>query len=101
MVRDDAGTARRARQFRRGAEPERGIVRDSMLDRERQRVTPGPITRLSRMRKTLAMVGSVAVSSLLGWLGSQYGLMTGFLLGMVGTGLGMYAGYRLAAHLGA
>lgn len=53
------------------------------------------------MRKTLAVVGSVAVSSLLGWLGSQYGLMTGFMLGMVGTGLGMYAGYRLAAYLGA
>ena len=47
------------------------------------------------------MVGSVAFSSALGWLGSQYGMMTGFMLGMVGTGLGMYAGYRLAAHLGA
>ncbi len=47
------------------------------------------------------MVGSVAVSSLFGWLGSPYGLMTGFMLGMVGTGVGMYAGYRLAERLGA
>ncbi len=47
------------------------------------------------------MVGSVAGSSLLGWIGSQFGLMTGFMFGMVGTGLGMYAGYRLAARLGA
>lgn len=46
------------------------------------------------------MVGSVAVSSLLGWVGSKFGLMTGFVFGMVGTGLGMYAGYRLAARLG-
>lgn len=72
-----------------------------MPDPVRGRVTPNPITRPSSMRKTLAMIGSVALSSLLGWLGSQYGMMTGFMLGMVGTGLGMYAGYRLAAHLSA
>jgi hypothetical protein len=52
------------------------------------------------MRKTLALVGSVAGSSLLGWVGARYGLMTGFMLGMVGTGLGMYGGSRLARHLG-
>ncbi len=64
-------------------------------------VTLGRSGRLSRMRRTLAMVGSVAGSSLLGWAGSSYGLMTSFMLGMVGTGLGMYAGFRLAARLGA
>lgn len=53
------------------------------------------------MRKTLSLTGSVAISSLLGWAGSQYGIMTGFMLGTVGSGLGMYAGYRLAKHLGA
>jgi hypothetical protein len=47
------------------------------------------------------MVGSVAASSILGWVGSKFGIMTGFMLGMVGTGLGMYAGYKLAEHLGA
>ena len=52
------------------------------------------------MRKMLSIVGSVVLSSALGWVGSEYGIMTGFMLGMVGTGLGMYAGYRLAAYLG-
>lgn len=45
------------------------------------------------------MVGSVAFSAVFGWVGSQFGLMTGFMLGMVGTGLGIYVGFRLAAHL--
>ncbi len=51
------------------------------------------------MRKTLSLTGSVACSALLGWLGSTAGIMTGFMLGTVGTGLGMYAGYRLARYL--
>jgi hypothetical protein len=63
-------------------------------------VTLRQLGRLHYMRKTLAMVGSVAFSSLLGMLGARIGMMTGFMLGMVGTGLGMYAGYRLAARLG-
>jgi len=52
------------------------------------------------MRKTLSIAGSFVLSSVFGWIGSEYGLMTGFVLGMVGTGLGMYAGYRLAEKLG-
>lgn len=64
-----------------------------------QRLRPSRIERHSGMRKTLSMVGSVAVSGLLGWAGSHYGIMTGFLLGTVGTGLGMYCGRRLAEHL--
>ncbi|MCC7055049.1 MAG: hypothetical protein IT355_17380 [Gemmatimonadaceae bacterium] len=51
------------------------------------------------LRKLLALVGSVVVSSILGWAGSKAGMMTGFMLGMVGTGLGMYAGYKLAERL--
>ncbi|HYW50796.1 MAG TPA: hypothetical protein VE861_09330 [Gemmatimonadaceae bacterium] len=51
------------------------------------------------MRKTLSVAGSVAVGSLFGWIGSQFGIMTGFMLGMVGTGVGIYAGQRLAARL--
>ena len=47
------------------------------------------------------MVGSVAVSSILGWAGAKVGIMTGFMLGTIGTGIGMYAGYKLAEHLGA
>jgi len=53
------------------------------------------------MKKLLVMVGSIAVSSLLGWAGSDFGVMTSFILGTVGGGIGMYAGARLADHLGA
>ena len=58
------------------------------------------MVRQQSMRKTLALVGSVALSSLLGMAGARIGIMTGFVLGMIGTGLGMYAGYRIAARLG-
>lgn len=51
------------------------------------------------MRKIFAAIGSVAISSLLGWAGSGFGIMTSFMLGMLGTGIGMYAGYKLAERL--
>ena len=51
------------------------------------------------MRKTLGLAGSVACSSLLGWMGTRYGFMTRFMLGMLGSGLGLYGGRRLADHL--
>jgi hypothetical protein len=94
-------TRHSARQFRRlrDATPPPAVP-SRCPNAVRERVTPGRIARPQSMRKTLAVVGSVAVSSLFGWLGSQYGLMTGFMLGMIGTGVGMYAGYRLAEHLG-
>ena len=53
------------------------------------------------MRKTLSLVGSFVVSTILGWFGSKFGTMTGFMLGTIGGGIGMYAGFRLAEHLGA
>jgi hypothetical protein len=63
------------------------------------RVARGHVGRPSGMRKTLSVVGSVAVSSLLGWVGGEFGIMTGFILGTIGSGIGMYAGYKLAARL--
>ena len=51
------------------------------------------------MRKIFAAIGSIAASSLFGWAGSGFGIMTSFMLGMVGTGIGMYAGYKLADRL--
>ncbi len=62
---------------------------------------PDRMTRQTGMRKTLSVAGSVVVSSLLGWAGSRYGIMTGFMLATIGTGLGMYCGRRLADRLGA
>jgi len=64
-------------------------------------VTDPGITSQRTMKKLLVMVGSIAVSSLLGWAGSDFGVMTSFILGTVGGGIGMYAGARLADHLGA
>ncbi len=52
------------------------------------------------MKKLFAIVGSIVVSTLLGLVGARIGIMTGFLFGMVGTGLGMYGGVRLADRLG-
>jgi hypothetical protein len=63
------------------------------------RVTASRMARQRGMRKTLSLTGSVAFSTLFGWVGSKAGIMTGFMLGSVGTGLGMYAGYRLARYL--
>jgi hypothetical protein len=53
------------------------------------------------MRKLLAITGSVIVSTVFGLAGARVSVMTGFMLGMIGTGVGMYAGTRLAERLGA
>jgi hypothetical protein len=77
----------------------RGFRPPRCESRRHPRVASSDVARLHRVKKILSLAGSVLVSSGLGWAGSEYGVMTGFLLGTVGTGLGMYAGYRLAAHL--
>ena len=50
------------------------------------------------MRKPLAILGAVAGSALGWWLGSFIGIMTAFILSMVGTGFGIYVGARMARH---
>ena len=50
------------------------------------------------MRKLLTLVGGT-IGSYAGWaLGAPVGTMTAFMLSMVGTGLGIYAGLRVAQH---
>jgi hypothetical protein len=51
------------------------------------------------MKKLLVLVGSVLGSSIGWWLGTPAGLMTSFLLSMVGLGAGMWLGARLARHI--
>jgi hypothetical protein len=34
-----------------------------------------------------------------GWLGARIGVMTAFIVSMVGTGIGIYAGRRIAASV--
>jgi hypothetical protein len=47
------------------------------------------------VEKLIAGVGALVGSSLGWWAGSTVGVMTAFVLSMVGTGVGMYAGRRI------
>lgn len=51
------------------------------------------------MPKLLGSIGSIAGSSAGWWLGAHMGVMTGVLLAAFGTGVGLYAGRRLADWL--
>lgn len=50
------------------------------------------------MKRLLVLVGSTVGSSIGWWLGANVGIMTAFLLSMVGLGVGMWGGARLAAR---
>ncbi len=51
------------------------------------------------MARLLGFVGALA-GGWLGWaLGAHFGVLIAFLVSMVGTGAGMYAGARLARFL--
>ena len=52
------------------------------------------------VNKILAIVGSMIGGYAGWWAGAFVGIMTAFILSMVGTGLGVYAGRRMAQHLG-
>ena len=53
------------------------------------------------MMKVFGLIGAT-VGSYAGWyLGSPMGFMTSFMLSMVGTGFGIYAGRRVAQNYGA
>lgn len=50
------------------------------------------------MRRMFGLIGATA-GGWLGWaLGAPLSLFVAFLFGMVGTGLGLYLGYRIAAN---
>ncbi len=53
------------------------------------------------MKKLLGFLGATVGSGVGWWLGAHVGFMTAFLLSIVGTGAGIYAGYRIAIHYGA
>ena len=51
------------------------------------------------MNKVIGYIGAT-IGSYAGWaLGARFGTMTAFMLSIVGTGLGIYAGRRVAGHL--
>ena len=61
----------------------------------------GPFARLWYMLKLYSFIGATA-GSYAGWaLGATIGMTTGFIVSMVGTGLGIYAGRRVAHYYGA
>ena len=48
------------------------------------------------MGRLLAILG-MTVGGWIGWtLGDRFGLFTAFILGIIGTGIGLYAGRRIA-----
>ena len=47
------------------------------------------------MKKLVGFIGATAGGAVGWWLGDVVGFMTAFLLSMVGTGVGMYAGARV------
>jgi hypothetical protein len=52
-----------------------------------------------RLSKLLAWVGATLVGALGWWAGAREGVFTAFVLSMVGTGVGLYLGRRVAAYL--
>jgi hypothetical protein len=51
------------------------------------------------MSRLLIIVGASAGSAIGWWLGSHGGMMTAFFVSMLGTGVGIYAGRRIAGSL--
>ena len=49
--------------------------------------------------KICGSIGGFLGSSIGWWLGQPGGMMTAFMVSMVGTGLGIYAGRKVAASL--
>jgi hypothetical protein len=49
--------------------------------------------------KILAILGATVGSAIGWWLGAHVGMMTAFLVSVLGTAVGVYAGRRIAATL--
>jgi hypothetical protein len=49
------------------------------------------------MGKLLGFAGTVVGSAIGWWIGAKIGLMTAVFVSAIGTGLGLYAGRRIAA----
>jgi uncharacterized membrane protein YeaQ/YmgE (transglycosylase-associated protein family) len=51
------------------------------------------------MSKLLAFVGATLGGAVGWWLGDRAGMMTAFILSVIGTAIGVYVGRRLAIRL--
>lgn len=52
------------------------------------------------LKKLLILSGTTLGSAVGWWLGADFGIMTAFIVSMIGFGAGMWGGARLAKHLG-
>ncbi len=59
-----------------------------------------PMYDSALMKKVLGFLGATVGGGIGWWLGAHVGIMTAFMLSMVGTGAGIYAGARVADHYG-
>lgn len=50
------------------------------------------------MKKLLILLGTTVGSGIGWWLGDGFGIMTSFILSMVGFGVGMWFGARIARN---
>ncbi len=51
------------------------------------------------MSKILTFLGASVGGAVGWWLGAPVGMMTAFVVSMLGTGVGMYAGHWIAGRL--
>ena len=51
------------------------------------------------MSKLLTLLGASFGGAIGWWLGARVGMMTAFVVSMLGTGVGMYGGRRIAGRL--
>ncbi|HYR99000.1 MAG TPA: hypothetical protein VEO58_08285 [Gemmatimonadales bacterium] len=51
------------------------------------------------MSKILTFLGASVGGAVGWWLGAPIGMMTAFVVSMLGTGVGMYAGHWIAGRL--
>ena len=52
------------------------------------------------MSKLLGFIGATVGGAIGWWLGAHVGIMTAFIISMVGTGAGIYGGRQVAERLG-
>ena len=52
------------------------------------------------MLRAIVTLATTVGSAIGWWIGARVGIMTAFTLGMVGFGIGMWAGRRIARTLG-
>jgi hypothetical protein len=50
------------------------------------------------MTKLMMLVASTIGSAVGWWAGAKIGIMTAFMVSMLGTGIGMYYGRKVAQH---